>query len=315
MRRLAGRKARPDQPETSALPARTQSPSITSAQEDFRRDPESRWHRAVQSGGIRIRPDGPPPRAVHVDEVVQALPVSRRRPRRPADASLTTRIARPGGYPLRASIPTSRRNTASGVPPRSVRSFRSTRARAVAASVSDQGRRAPRRPPRSSTPLRRSSTARARRARPLPWCRLVTQAAGEGPVVDDADLAVALQHLGGHLVGDSALTQGGGQLRPRAGSHREQAQADLPGPLGRVGRGPVGLATRRRAVRAARPAARPTVALPGRDPPGRGRPGRGPPGRPSGPPRAAGAEPRPSPGRCARAVGRSPGSADARPSA
>ena len=50
----------------------------------------------------------------------------------------------------------------------------------------------------SSTPRRRSSPASARRASPLPWCRLVDPGLANGGVVDQPDLVEPVEHLGRH---------------------------------------------------------------------------------------------------------------------
>ena len=52
---------------------------------------------------------------------------------------------------------------------------------------------------------------------------------GERAVVDEADLGEAGQDRGGGVVGDAALGQRGGELRPGPRPQRQQPQADLAG--------------------------------------------------------------------------------------
>ncbi len=123
----------------------------------------------------------------------------RRRPRRARRGP--PRRPGPAGYPLRASIPTSRRVAVARSTPRRERSFLRTRV---------AGRLAPRRPGRarrarsraasSSTPLRRSSWARARRARPSAALPALHPGPGERLVVDEADLGEAVEQPLGELV-------------------------------------------------------------------------------------------------------------------
>src|SRR5690606_7698740 len=55
---------------------------------------------------------------------------------------------------------------------------------------------------------------------------------GEGAIVNDADLAVALQHLAGDVVGYAPSPKRRGELGPSPRPDRELSQAYLSGPLG-----------------------------------------------------------------------------------
>ncbi|GAA2544027.1 hypothetical protein GCM10010435_10560 [Winogradskya consettensis] len=55
---------------------------------------------------------------------------------------------------------------------------------------------------------------------------------GEGRVVDDADLVVAVEDFGDHFFGDLLAGQDLGQFHPGARAGRELPQADLAGHFG-----------------------------------------------------------------------------------
>ena len=137
-------------------------------------------------------------------------------------------------------MPTSRRAAVvrrSGVSAGTVRSLRSTSSRARCSSASVSTSASASCATSSATPLRRSSTAMARRASPRPVCRDAHPLPGERGVVDQPDLVEPLQHGVRRLVGDLALAQRLRELLAGAGAFGEQAQADLPRDRHRVGLG------------------------------------------------------------------------------